>query len=86
MAAMGFFSFHPFQGSVYPCLAIVLSLVLLLMHFHRQRVGRQNKNAELRWFSELHLFGKARAESPDPKQMLAPSGGKSFARGTVVMP
>ena len=45
---MGFFSFHPFQGSVCPCLAIVLSLVLLLMHFRRQRVERQNKNAELR--------------------------------------
>jgi hypothetical protein len=45
---MGFFSFHPFQGSVYPCLAIVLSLVLLLMHFRRQRVERENKNAELR--------------------------------------
>jgi hypothetical protein len=45
---MGFFSFHPFQGLVYPCLAIVLSLVLLLMHFRRQRVDREDKNAELR--------------------------------------
>jgi diguanylate cyclase (GGDEF)-like protein/putative nucleotidyltransferase with HDIG domain len=69
MAAMDLFSFHPLPGSAYPYLAIVLSLILLLMHFRRQRIDRENKNAELRWFSELHLFGKALAESPDPKRM-----------------
>jgi diguanylate cyclase (GGDEF)-like protein len=69
MAAMALFSFHLFQGSVYPYLAIILSLVLLLRYFRQQRVEREKKNAELRWFSELHLFGKALAESVDLKQM-----------------
>jgi len=69
MAAMGFFFFHLFQGSVYPYLAIILSLVLLLMYFRQQRIERENNTAELRWFSELHLFGKALAESPDPQHM-----------------
>jgi len=66
---MGWFSLHLFQGSVYSHLAILVALVLFLMYFRRQRIERQNKNAELRWFSELHLFSKALAESPDPKQM-----------------
>jgi diguanylate cyclase (GGDEF)-like protein/putative nucleotidyltransferase with HDIG domain len=69
MAAMGFFPFHLVQSSTYAYLAIILALVLLLIHFRRQRVDRENKNAELRWFSELHLYAKALAESPDPKQM-----------------
>jgi diguanylate cyclase (GGDEF)-like protein/putative nucleotidyltransferase with HDIG domain len=54
---------------VYPYLAIILLLVLLLLRFRRQRIERENKNAELQWFSKLHLFGKALAESSDPKQM-----------------
>ncbi len=66
---MGFVSFHLFQGSVLPYLAIIVSLVLLLTYFRQQRVERENKNAELRWFSELHLFGKSLAESPDPQHM-----------------
>ena len=66
---MGLFSFHFFQGSVYPYPAILLSLVLLLMYLRQQRMERENKNAELRWFSELHLFGRALGESRDPKQM-----------------
>ena len=66
---MGSLPFRLFPGAVLPWLAIILLLVLLLLHFRRQRVDREKKNAELRWFSELHLFGKALAESPDPKQM-----------------
>jgi len=66
---MGAFPYHLFQGSLYPCLAILLSLVFLLMYFLQQRIERANKNIELRWFSELHLFGKALAESLDPRQM-----------------
>ena len=66
---MGAFSFHLFPGSLYPCAAILLSLVFLLMYFRQLRIERENKSIELRWFSELHLFGKALAESPDPKQM-----------------
>jgi len=69
MAVMGFFYFHLFQSPAYTYLAIIVLLVLLLMHFRRQRIDREKKNAELRWFSELHLFGKALAESSDPKQM-----------------
>jgi len=63
----GFPSFHLFQVPALPCLAIILLLVLFLEH-RRQRVQRE-KNADLQWFSELHLFGRALAESPDPKQM-----------------
>jgi diguanylate cyclase (GGDEF)-like protein/putative nucleotidyltransferase with HDIG domain len=66
---MGFFSFHLFQSPVFSYLAIILLPVLLLLHFRRQRMDRGKRNAELRWFSELHLFGKTLAESPDPKQM-----------------
>ena len=66
---MGSLPFRLFPGAVLPWLAIILLLVLLLLHFRRQRVDREKKNAELRWFSELHLFGKALAENPDPKQM-----------------
>jgi diguanylate cyclase (GGDEF)-like protein len=69
MAVMGFFSFHLFQGPVYPPLAIILLLALFLEYFRRQRVQREKNNADLQWFSELHLFGKALAESPDPKRM-----------------
>jgi diguanylate cyclase (GGDEF)-like protein/putative nucleotidyltransferase with HDIG domain len=69
MAAMGLVSFQLFHGSVYPYLAILLSLVLLLIYSRRERIERENKNVELQWFSELHLFGKALAESPGPKQM-----------------
>jgi diguanylate cyclase (GGDEF)-like protein len=69
MAAMGLFSLHLFQGLVHPYLAALLSLVLLLTYFRHQRLKRENKNAGLRCFSELHLFGKALAESPDPKHM-----------------
>ena len=57
------------QGSLYPCLAIFLALVLLLIYFRKQTTEHGRKNHELRWFSELHLFGRALAESPDPKQM-----------------
>jgi len=67
MAAMGSLPFHLFQVPALPCLAIILLLVLFLEH-RRQRVQRE-KNADLQWFSELHLFGRALAESPDPKQM-----------------
>jgi diguanylate cyclase (GGDEF)-like protein/putative nucleotidyltransferase with HDIG domain len=66
---MGLLFPHLLEASAYPYLAIILVLVLLLMRFRRQRIDRENKNADLRWFSELHLFGKALAESPDPKQM-----------------
>jgi len=64
---MGSLPFHLFQVPALPCLAIILLLVLFLEH-RRQRVQRE-KNADLQWFSELHLFGRALAESPDPKQM-----------------
>jgi diguanylate cyclase (GGDEF)-like protein/putative nucleotidyltransferase with HDIG domain len=66
---MSLFLSHLFRGSVYPPLAILLLLVLFLLRLRRQRIDRQNKNADLRWFSELHLFGKALAESPDPQHM-----------------
>ena len=66
---MGSFPFPLFPGSVLPGLAIICLLVLLLRHFRRQRVDREKKNAELQWFSDLHLFSRALAESPDPKQM-----------------
>jgi diguanylate cyclase (GGDEF)-like protein/putative nucleotidyltransferase with HDIG domain len=71
---MGSYPFDLFQGAVLPWLlaAIILLLILLilfLVHFRRQCVQREKNNADLRWFSELHLFGKALAESPDPKQM-----------------
>jgi diguanylate cyclase (GGDEF)-like protein/putative nucleotidyltransferase with HDIG domain len=69
MAAMDFVSFHYFQGSLYACLAILLALVLLLIYFRQQRIEHENKNTELRWFSGLHLFGNALAESSDPQQM-----------------
>jgi diguanylate cyclase (GGDEF)-like protein/putative nucleotidyltransferase with HDIG domain len=69
MAAMGLFFPHLLQGPAYPYLAIVLVLVLLLIYVRRQRIERENKNADLRWLSELDLFGKALAESSDPKQM-----------------
>ena len=64
---MGSLPFHLFQVPALPCLAIILLLVLFLEH-RRQRVQRE-KNADLQWFSELHLFDRALAESPDPKQM-----------------
>jgi diguanylate cyclase (GGDEF)-like protein len=54
---------------VFPWLAVLVFLILLLLHFHRQRVDREKKNAELRWFTDLHLFGRALAESSDPKHM-----------------
>ncbi len=66
---MGLFSLHLLQGSMYPYLVILVSLVLLLMYSRQQRIERETKNAELRWFSELHLFSKTLAESPDLKQM-----------------
>jgi len=66
---MGSFSFHLFSHSVLPWLVIILLLVSLLGYFRRQRADREKKNAELQRFSNLHLFSKALAESPDPKQM-----------------
>jgi diguanylate cyclase (GGDEF)-like protein len=69
MAAMGSLPFDLFQRAALPWLAIFLLLVLFLEYFRRQRVQREKKNADLQWFSELHLFGKALDESPDPKQM-----------------
>ena len=69
MTSMGSLHFHLFQGPALPWLAIIVLLVLFLEHLRRQRVQREKKNADLRWFSELHLFGRGLAESPDPKQM-----------------
>lgn len=66
---MGLFSLDLLQGSMSPYLVILVSLLLLLMYSRQQRIERETKNAELRWFSELHLFSKTLAESPDPKQM-----------------
>jgi diguanylate cyclase (GGDEF)-like protein len=67
MTAMGSLPFDFFQVPALPCLAIILLLVLFLEH-RRQRVQRE-KNADLQCFSELNLFTKDLAESPDPKQM-----------------
>jgi diguanylate cyclase (GGDEF)-like protein len=47
----------------------MLFLLALFLEHRRQRVQREKNNADLRWFSELHLFSRALAESPDPKQM-----------------
>jgi diguanylate cyclase (GGDEF)-like protein/putative nucleotidyltransferase with HDIG domain len=69
MAATGLFLSHLLQGSAYPYLLIIAVLFFLLRHFRQQRIDRAIKSADLRWFSELHLFGKALAESPDPKRM-----------------
>jgi diguanylate cyclase (GGDEF)-like protein len=63
---MGSLPFNLFQVLALP-LGIILLLVLFLVWW--QRVQREKNNADLRWFSELHLFGKDLAESPDPKQM-----------------
>jgi len=69
MAAMCLSSLYLSQGSLYPYLAILLALVLLLVYFRQQSMEHERKNTELRWFSELHLFGRALAESADPQQM-----------------
>ena len=66
---MGSLPFHPFQIPALLCLAIMLFLLALFLEHRRQRVQREKNNADLRWFSELHLFSRALAESPDPKQM-----------------
>ncbi len=67
---MGPVSIQLFQSSMYPYSAILLlSLFLLLIYFRNQRTERANKNAELQWFSELHLFSKSLAESPGPQEM-----------------
>jgi diguanylate cyclase (GGDEF)-like protein len=47
----------------------MLFLLALFLEHRRQRVQREKNNADLRWFSELHLFSRALAESSDPKQM-----------------
>jgi diguanylate cyclase (GGDEF)-like protein len=69
MAAMGSLLFHPFQVPALSCLAVTLFLLVFFLEHRRHRVQREENNADLRWFSELHLFSKALAESPDPKQM-----------------
>jgi hypothetical protein len=69
MTAMGSLPFDLFQGPAVPWLVIILLLFMFLEHFRQQRVQREKKNADLQWFSDLHLFGKDLAESPDPKQM-----------------
>ena len=61
--------FPLFPGFVLPGLAIICLLVLLLLYFRRRPLDREKKIAELQWFSDLHLFSRALAESPDPKQM-----------------
>ncbi len=66
---MGSLSFDLFQHPTLPWLLLIVLLVLFLEHFRRQRVQREKKNTDLRRFSELHLFGRALAESPDLKQM-----------------
>ena len=66
---MGSLPFHPFQIPALLCLAIMLFLLALFLEHRRQRVQREKNNADLRWFSELHLFSRALAESPNPKQM-----------------
>ena len=57
------------QGSLYPYLFAGALLALLLTYFRRQHIEIENKNAELRWFSELHLFGQTLAETVDPHKM-----------------
>ena len=67
---MGLISIQIFQNSMYPYSAVLLlALVSLLIYFRNQRIERANKNAELQWFSGLHLFSKSLAESPGPQQM-----------------
>ncbi|MGD0129509.1 MAG: diguanylate cyclase [Terriglobia bacterium] len=66
---MGLISVQLFTSSMYPYSAILLTLFLLLIYFRHQRIERANKNAELQWFSELHLFGRSLADSAGPQQM-----------------
>jgi diguanylate cyclase (GGDEF)-like protein len=67
---MAYLPVRLFSSALLPLLAVIPVVVLLVLHFRRQFVDNERKNAELRWFSELHLsFGRALAESPDPKQM-----------------
>lgn len=66
---MGPLPFHVAPGVVWSCLASVALLLFLLGRFGRERADRAKKNPELQWFSDLHLFGRALAESSDPKQM-----------------
>jgi len=66
---MGLISVQVFQSSTYPYSAVLLTLILLLIYFRHQRIERANKNAELKRFSELHVFGRSLAESSGPQQM-----------------
>ena len=66
---MGSLLFLPFHIPALPCLAIALFLLAFFLEHRRQSVQRKKNNADLRWFSELHLFSRALAESLDPKQM-----------------
>jgi diguanylate cyclase (GGDEF)-like protein/putative nucleotidyltransferase with HDIG domain len=58
------------QGSLYPYLVVGLLLGLLLTYFRHQHIELDNKNAELRWFSEMHVYGQTLAETEDPKKMV----------------
>ena len=64
---MGPLPFNLAPGVAWPSLAIVVLLLLGLLH--RQHADRVKKNTESQWFSDLNVFGRALAESPDPKQM-----------------
>jgi len=77
---MGSLHFRAFQAPALPCLAIVLFLLVVFLEHRRERLQREKNNVDLRWFSELHLFSRALAESPDPKQM----AGKTLQRTTEI--
>ena len=67
---MGSLPYHSPQISLLPCLVVILFLLLVFFEQRRQRAQREKNSADLRWFSELHLFSRALAESPDPQQMV----------------
>jgi diguanylate cyclase (GGDEF)-like protein len=49
---------------------VIIFLLLVFFEHRRQRAQREKNSADLRWFSELHLFSRALAECPDPQQMV----------------
>jgi len=66
---MGFLYFHLWQVLMSPYLAIVLLVALVLTYFRRQHAERANRNTEIRWFSELHDFGKTLAGTSELQRM-----------------
>ena len=66
---MGPSLFHPAVNVLLPLAGVLLLLLLVVEKSVQRRAERRRKNAELRWFSDLHLLSKNLSETGDPERM-----------------